>query len=540
MAKEIKLVGAREAAIAGMNTLANAVTSTLGPKGQLVLLPDGSVTKDGVTVAKAVELSDPFENLGARLAKEVASKTADGAGDGTTSATALAQAITNIGLKNIVAGASAVSIKTGISIAAASTIKNLKQLSKPVTTPEEVAQVGTVSANNDTKIGDMLSEAMDKVGMDGVITVDKSRGAETTLDVKVGIQIDRGYLSHMFMTDDLKAVAEYENAKIIVTDLEIVSYNDIYPVLAAAAKEQSPIIIIADDIKGEALEGMIQNKLRSGLKVVAIKAPEFGNVREAVLEDIAIATGAKFISSKAGYQANHIVLEMAGKVGRAVISAKSTTLYNGAGSEESLTARCEVIKAGIEKSTMGYEKENYQRRLARLAGGIAVIHVGASTETELGEKLDRVEDALHATRAAVEEGIVPGGGITLIHAANMALDELMATPITDDVLIGVKTFVDACHAPFSKIVANCGYNPEVVLHKVMTEAEHGAKIDYEIGYNAATDTIQNMYDAGVIDPVKVTRLIVENAVSITNILLNINCIIAETEAAPAFPGYPMM
>lgn len=544
MTKEIKLDGAREALVTGMNKLADAVASTLGPKGQLVIIDKGygapSATKDGVTVAKAVELSDPFENLGAQLAKEVASKTADNAGDGTTTSVVLARAITNIGLKNITAGASAVAVKNGISIAATKTIAHLKTLSKPVTTPEEVAQVGSVSANNDTEIGGLLSEAMDKVGMDGVITVDKSRTIDTTLDVKTGMQLDRGYLSHFFMTDDIKAVAEYENAKVIVTDMELVSYKDIYPLLSAAVTAGVPLIVIADDVKGEALEGMIANKLRSGLKIVAIKAPEFGNVRQGILEDIAIATGATFVSSKAGYQPSNIVIEMAGTVSKAVVSAKSTTLYSGAGKEEELQARCEIIKAGIEKATTGYEKENYQRRLARLSGGIAVIHVGATTESELNEKLDRVEDALHATRAAVEEGIVPGGGLTLVHAAQRALDEIEPLFLEDDVMIGVKTFVEACRAPFNKIVSNGGFNADVVFDRVMTRAEVGAKVDYELGYNAANMQIENMYSVGVIDPVKVTRSAVENAVSITNIMLNTNCIIAQVETAPEYPGVPMM
>ena len=525
---------ARAALKRGVDQLAEAVKVTLGPKGRNVVIDkkfgSPTITKDGVTVAKEVELSDPIENMGAQMVKEVATKTSDLAGDGTTTATVLAQAIFREGLKNVTAGANPMALKRGIDKAVQAVVEELKAISVPTTGKKEIAQVGTISANNDKEIGDLIAEAMEKVGKDGVITVEEAKGLETTLDTVEGMQFDRGYVSPYFVTDPDKMEAVLEDGMILIHDKKISSMKDLLPILEKVAQLSKPLLIIAEDIEGEALATLVVNKLRGTLKVCAVKAPGFGDRRKAMLEDVAVLTGGRVISEEVGFKLENATVEQLGRAKRIVVDKDNTTLIDGAGTDDAIKGRVKEIKAAVEKTTSDYDREKLQERLAKIAGGVAVINVGAATESEMKEKKARVEDALHATRAAVEEGIVPGGGVALIRAQRALKDLKFAD---HDEQVGVDIIRRAIEEPIRMIVQNAGGEGSMVVEKVRS-----AK-DNTFGYNALTDTYEDLVQAGVIDPTKVTRTALQNAASIAGLLLTTEALIVEKkEDRPGAGGPP--
>jgi len=515
-------VEARSALKKGVDKLAEAVKVTLGPKGRNVVIDRkfGSplITKDGVTVAKEVELEDSIENMGAQMVKEVATKTSDLAGDGTTTATVLAQAIFREGLKNVTAGANPMSLKRGIDKAVEKIIGELKTLSVPTKGKREIAQVGTISANNDEEIGNLIADAMEKVGKDGVITVEEAKGLETTLETVEGMQFDRGYLSPYFITDPDRMEAALEDAFILIYDKKISSMKDLLPVLEKVAQMGRPLLIIAEDVEGEALATLVVNKLRGTLKIAGVKAPGFGDRRKAMLQDIAVLTGGQVISEEVGFKLENAVLSDLGRAKRIVVDKDNTTIVDGAGENEAIQGRIKEIRAAIDKSTSDYDREKLQERLAKLAGGVAVINVGAATETEMKEKKARVEDALHATRAAVEEGIVPGGGVALLRA-QAAIREFRLDD--QDENIGVRIIERSLEEPIRQISANAGVEGSIVVAKVREND------NTNFGYNARTDEYEDLVQAGVIDPTKVTRTALQNAASIAGLLLTTESVVVE-------------
>jgi chaperonin GroEL len=533
-AKELQFnTEARSKLKRGIDQLAEAVKVTLGPKGRNVVIDkkfgSPTVTKDGVTVAKEIELSDPIENMGAQMVKEVATKTSDLAGDGTTTATVLAQAIFREGLKNVTAGANPMELKRGIDKAVEAVTEMLKSLSAPSAGKKEIAQVGTISANNDKEIGNLIAEAMEKVGKDGVITVEEARGLETTLETVDGMQFDRGYLSPYFVTDPEKMEAVQEDAYILIHDKKISAMKELLPILEKVAQSGRPLVIIAEDVDGEALATLVVNKLRGTLKVTAVKAPGFGDRRKEMLRDIAVLTGGQVISEEVGFKLENATLNDLGRAKRIVVDKDNTTLVDGKGKEGDIQGRINEIKAAVEKTTSDYDREKLQERLAKLSGGVAVINVGAATETEMKEKKARVEDALHATRAAVEEGIVAGGGVALIRA-QAALDKIRGT---EDEKIGVDIVRRALEEPIRMIAQNAGAEGSIVVAKVKESK------DKNFGYNAATDVYEDLVKAGVIDPTKVTRTALQNAASIAGLLLTTECVVVEKkEDKPAPAGPP--
>ncbi|MBN2684925.1 MAG: chaperonin GroEL [Pontiellaceae bacterium] len=531
MAKQIIFdVEARDAMLRGVEKLSNAVKVTLGPKGRNVILDkkfgSPTVTKDGVSVAKEIELEDAFENMGAQMVKEVASKTSDIAGDGTTTATVLAEAIYREGLKNVTAGANPMSLKRGIDKAVEAMVAQLAKLSKKVKTSEEIAQVGTISANGDATIGNIIAEAMDKVGKDGTITVEEAKSIETTLDVVEGMQFDKGYLSPYFITDANTMEAVLEDPYILLFEKKVSNLQDMLPLLQSVAKTGKPFLIIAEDIEGEALATLVVNKLRGTLNVCAVKAPGFGDRRKAIMGDLAVLTGGKFITEDLGIKLESVTLDDLGTAKRVSIGKDDTTIVEGAGKASDIKARIDQIRRQIEDTTSDYDREKLQERLAKLAGGVAVINVGAATETEMKEKKDRVDDALHATRAAVEEGIVPGGGIALLRVQK-ALDKVEAE---GDEAVGVNIVRKAIEAPLRQLVANAGEEGAIIVQEVK-------KGKQSFGYNVATGEYVDMIEAGIIDPAKVTRSALQNAASIAGLLLTTECMVADLpeKNAPAMP-----
>ena len=531
MAKELFFnTDARDRLKKGVDALADAVKVTLGPKGRNVIIDKKfgapSITKDGVTVAKEIELDQPIENMGAQLVKEVASKTADDAGDGTTTATVLTQAIFGVGIKNVAAGANPMDLKRGIDKAVAEVVGELRASSKEISTSKEIAQVGTISANNDEEIGNMIADAMEKVGKDGVITVEEAKGTETEVKTVEGMQFDRGYLSPYFTTNTEKMEAELENPYILIYDKKISSMKELLPVLEPVAQSGRPLLIIAEDVDGEALATLVVNKIRGALKVAAVKAPGFGDRRKAMLEDIATLTGGTVISEERGFKLENATVEYLGSAEKVNIDKDNTTIVNGAGESDAIQARIGEIKSQIEKTTSDYDREKLQERLAKLSGGVAILYIGAATEVEMKEKKDRVDDALHATRAAVQEGVVVGGGVALLRAAK-ALDNLKGANEDEDT--GINIIRQAVEAPLRTIVSNAGGEGSVVINKIREN-------DGTYGYNARTDKYEDLFAAGVIDPTKVTRLALENAASIASLLLTTECVIADVkEDAPAMP-----
>jgi chaperonin GroEL len=524
MAKQILFdTDARDKLKRGVDTLANAVKVTLGPKGRNVIIDkkfgSPAITKDGVTVAKEIELADAIENMGAQLVKEVASKTADQAGDGTTTATVLAQAIYTIGAKNVAAGANPMELKRGIEKAVTAIVKELHAQSKSITTSKEITQVATISANNDHEIGQMIADAMDKVGKEGVITVEEARGTETEVKTVEGMQFDRGYLSPYFVTNTEKMEAEMDRPFILISEKKVSSMKELLPVLEAVAQTGRPLMIIAEDVDGEALATLVVNKIRGALKVCAVKAPGFGDRRKAMLEDIAILTGGTVISEERGFKLENVEITMLGQCEKALVDKDNTTIINGGGEDAEIKGRVGQIKAQIESTTSDYDKEKLQERLAKLSGGVAIIYIGAATEVEMKEKKDRVDDALHATRAAVEEGIVAGGGVAFIRA-QAALDAIEI--VSPDEKTGINIIRNAIEAPLRTIVANAGGEGSVVVQEVKT-----GKGAY--GYNARDDRYEDMIAAGIIDPTKVTRLALENAASIAGLLLTTEAVVCDIQ-----------
>ena len=512
---------AREKLKKGVDTMANAVKITLGPKGRNVILDKKfgapSVTKDGISVAKEIELKDKIENMGAQLVKEVASKTADSAGDGTTTATLLAQSIFTHGIKNVAAGANPMDLKRGIDKAIAAVVEQLKKNSKPISGSKEIEQVATISANNDSMIGKMIADAMEKVGKDGVITVEEAKGTSTEVKVAEGMEFDRGYLSPYFVTNTEKMESELDNPYILIYDKKISSMKELLPLLESVSQIGKPLLIIAEDVDGEALAALIVNKMRGTLKVAAVKAPGFGDRRKAMLEDIAVLTGGTAISEERGYKLENATLEYLGTAEKVNMDKENTIIVNGGGKKEDIQARINQLKVQIENTTSDYDKEKLQERLAKLSGGVAILYIGAATEVEMKEKKDRVDDALHATRAAVQEGIVPGGGVALIRT----MDALEGVQVdNEDQATGVAIIKASLEAPLRTIVANAGGEASIVLQRVKEGKD-------DFGYNAGTDTYENLYKAGVIDPTKVTRLALENAASIASLLLTTECVVAE-------------
>ena len=523
MAKDIKFdIEARDALKRGVDALANAVKVTLGPKGRNVVIDkkfgSPTITKDGVTVAKEIELEDAVENMGAQMVKEVASKTADIAGDGTTTATVLAQEIVSTGLKNVAAGANPMDLKRGIDKAVKAVVNELQKQSIEVgDNLNKIEQVASISANNDNAIGALIAEAMAKVKKEGVITVEEAKGTDTTVEVVEGMQFDRGYLSPYFVTNAEKMEAELDNPFILIYDKKISNMKDVLPILEQTTQSGRPILIIAEDVDGEALATLVVNKIRGSLKIAAVKAPGFGDRRKAMLEDIAILTGGTVISEERGFKLENTTLEMLGQTDKIVIDKDNTTIVNGKGEKDAITLRVNQIKAQMETTSSDYDREKLQERLAKLAGGVAVLYVGAASEVEMKEKKDRVDDALHATRAAVEEGIVPGGGVALVRAAK-ALNSIKAE--NEDEKTGVQIITKAIEAPIRQIVANAGGEGAVIVSKIQE-----GKADF--GYNAKTDTFEHMLEAGIIDPTKVTRVALENAASVAAMLLTTECVLAD-------------
>lgn len=538
MAKEIFYDwNAREGLKKGVDALANAVKVTLGPKGRNVIIDKKfgapHITKDGVTVAKEIELCTPIENMGAQMVKEVASKTNDQAGDGTTTATVLAQAIFNTGLKNVTAGANPMELKRGIDLAVAEVVKHLKGLSREVgDNHQKIAQVAAISANNDSNVGDIIAEAMSKVKKEGVITIEEAKGTETTVKIVEGMQFDRGYISPYFITDGEKMETVYENPFILIYDKKISNMKEFLPVLEKVVQTGRPLLVISEDVESEALATLVVNRLRAGLKIVAVKAPGFGDRRKEMLEDIAILTGGLVISEEKGFKLEDATLEMLGSAEKITVDKENTTIVSGKGNKEQLEARIAQIKSQIEKTTSDYDREKLQERLAKLAGGVAVIYVGAASEVEMKEKKDRFDDALHATRAAIEEGIIPGGGVGYI----TAIDKLEKLKVeTEDQKIGVEIIRRALEEPLRQIVANAGKEGSVVVNRLR-------KSQNKVGYNARTDKYEDLFAAGVIDPTKVARVALENAASIAGMLLTTECVLAEikeeTPQMPAGGGMP--
>ena len=536
MSKQIYFdVEARDKLKRGVDALANAVKVTLGPKGRNVVIGKKfgapQITKDGVTVAKEIELKDPIENMGALMVKEVASKTADVAGDGTTTATVLAQAIIQAGLKNVAAGANPMDLKRGIDKAVTELVKNLKKISKEVGSDNsKIKQIATISANNDETIGALIAEAMKVVGNDGVITVEEAKGTETDVKIVEGMQFDRGYLSPYFVTNADKMITEMENPLILISEKKISSMKELMPILEPVVQAGKGLLIIAEDVDGEALGTLVVNRLRGSLKVAAVKAPGFGDRRKAMLEDIAILTGGQVISEERGMTLENVTMDMLGTAEKIEIDKDNTTIINGKGDKKAISSRVGQIRAQIEATTSDYDREKLQERLAKLAGGVAVLYVGAATEVEMKEKKDRVDDALAATRAAVQEGIVPGGGVALIRAIEN-LDKLKGE--NEDEMTGIAIVRRAAEEPLRQIIANAGEEGAVIVQKVKEGKD-------DFGYNARTDKFENLYKAGVIDPTKVTRIAIENAASIASMLLTTECVIAdepeENNAAAAMAG----
>jgi chaperonin GroEL len=532
-AKELLFsIDARAKLKRGVDALADAVKITLGPKGRNVVIDkkfgSPTITKDGVTVAKEIELSDPIENMGAQMVKEVATKTSDLAGDGTTTATVLAQAIFREGLKNVTAGANPMELKRGIDRAVEAVVEQLRAISVPSAGKKEIAQVGTISANNDKEIGNLIAEAMEKVGKDGVITVEEAKGLETTLETVEGMQFDRGYLSPYFVTDPEKMEVVLDDPYILIHDKKISAMKELLPLLEKVAQSGKPLLIIAEDVEGEALATLVVNKLRGTLKVAAVKAPGFGDRRKEMLRDIGVLTGGQVISEELGFKLENATLADMGRAKRVVVDKDNTTIVDGRGKPDDIKGRIAEIRGAIEKSTSDYDREKLQERLAKLSGGVAVINVGAATETELKEKKARVEDALHATRAAVEEGIVPGGGVALIRAQS-ALDKIKGT---EDEKIGVEIVRRALEEPIRMIAQNAGAEGSIVVAKVKESKEKN------FGYNAATDTYEDLVRAGVIDPTKVTRTALQNAASIAGLLLTTECVVVEKKEDKPAPAAP--
>lgn len=535
MAKEIKFdIDARERLQKGIDQLANAVKVTLGPNGRNVVIDKKfgapQITKDGVTVAKEIELSESYANLGAQMVKEVASKTGDDAGDGTTTATVLAQAIVNVGLKNVTAGANPMELKRGIDLAVSKVVEHIRKQAHVVGEDNsKIEQVARISANNDVEIGRLIAQAMDKVGHEGVITVEEAKGIETTVEVVEGMQFDRGYISPYFVTNTEKMQAELENPYILIHDKKISTMKDLLPVLEQTAQSGRPLLIISEDVDGEALATLVVNRLRGSLKVAAVKAPGFGDRRKEMLQDIAVLTGGTVISEETGLKLENATIEMLGQAEKVTIDKENTTVVNGSGDKDAIEQRAQQIKAQIANTTSDYDKEKLQERLAKLAGGVAVLYVGAASEVEMKEKKDRVDDALSATRAAVEEGIVPGGGVAYIRAI-AALEGL--TGENDDQTTGVEIVKRAIEEPLRQIVANAGKEGAVIVQKV--REGKGA-----YGYNARIDQFQDFYESGVIDPAKVTRVALENAASIAGMFLTTECVLVEEkEEEPAASGMP--
>ena len=536
MSKQIYFdVEARDKLKRGVDALANAVKVTLGPKGRNVVIGKKfgapQITKDGVTVAKEIELKDPIENMGAQMVKEVASKTADVAGDGTTTATVLAQAIIQAGLKNVAAGANPMDLKRGIDKAVTELVKNLKKISKEVGSDNsKIKQIATISANNDETIGALIAEAMKVVGNDGVITVEEAKGTETDVKIVEGMQFDRGYLSPYFVTNADKMITEMENPLILISEKKISSMKELMPILEPVVQAGKGLLIIAEDVDGEALGTLVVNRLRGSLKVAAVKAPGFGDRRKAMLEDIAILTGGQVISEERGMTLENVTMDMLGTAEKIEIDKDNTTIINGKGDKKAISSRVGQIRAQIEATTSDYDREKLQERLAKLAGGVAVLYVGAATEVEMKEKKDRVDDALAATRAAVQEGIVPGGGVALIRAIEN-LDKLKGE--NEDEMTGIAIVRRAAEEPLRQIIANAGEEGAVIVQKVKEGKD-------DFGYNARTDKFENLYKAGVIDPTKVTRIAIENAASIASMLLTTECVIADepedTNSAAAMAG----
>jgi chaperonin GroEL len=535
-AKDVKFsTDARDRMLRGVDILANAVKVTLGPKGRNVVLEKSfgapRITKDGVTVAKEIELSDKFENMGAQMVREVASKASDVAGDGTTTATVLAQSIVREGAKAVAAGMNPMDLKRGIDLAVAEAVKDIQARAKKVASSEEIAQVGTISANGDASIGEMIAQAMQKVGNEGVITVEEAKTAETELDVVEGMQFDRGYLSPYFITNAEKMIAELEDPYILIHEKKLSSLQSLLPILEAVVQTSKPLLIVAEDIEGEALATLVVNKLRGGLKIAAVKAPGFGDRRKAMLEDIAILTAGQTISEDLGIKLENVTLDMLGRAKRIRIDKESTTIIDGAGKKEDIEARVSQIKAQIEETTSDYDREKLQERLAKLAGGVAVIRVGGSTEIEVKEKKDRVDDAMHATRAAVEEGIVPGGGTALLRA-KAAVAKL--TTDNPDVKAGISIVMRALEAPIRQIAENAGVEGSTVVGKINDNTKSDT-----FGFNAQTEEFVDMLQAGIVDPAKVVRTALQNAASVAGLLVTTEAMVAEApkkETAPAMPG----
>ncbi len=534
-AKDVKFSQeARDRMLRGVDILANAVRVTLGPKGRNVVIEKSfgapRISKDGVTVAKEIELEDKFENMGAQMVREVASKTADQAGDGTTTATVLAHAIVREGAKSVAAGANPMDLKRGVDLAVARVVEGLSSKAKKVTSNDEIAQVGTISANGDAEIGQIIAEAMRKVGNEGVITVEEAKSLETELDIVEGMQFDRGYISPYFVTNPEKMTVELEDPYILIHEKKLSSLQAMLPVLEAVVQSGRPLLIIAEDVEGEALATLVVNKLRGGLKVAAVKAPGFGDRRKAMLEDIAVLTGGTVISEDLGIKLENVTLEMLGRAKRVSIDKENTTIVDGAGKKEDIEARASQIKTQIEETTSDYDREKLQERLAKLAGGVAVIKVGGATEVEVKERKDRVDDALHATRAAVEEGIVPGGGVALIRAAK-TLDELNAE--NEDQKVGISIVRKALMAPARQIFENAGEDGAVIVGKILENT------DYAYGYNAQTGEYGDLMSQGVIDPAKVVRHALQDAASVAGLLITTEAMVAERpkkEAAAPMPG----
>ncbi len=538
MAKEITFdTSARDKIKRGVDKLADAVKVTLGPKGRNVILDKKfgapTVTKDGVTVAKDIELKDAIENMGAQLVKEVASKTADAAGDGTTTATVLTQAIFGHGIKNVAAGANPMDLKRGIDKAVIAVVENLKKQSKKIKDSYEIAQVATISSNSDETIGKMIADAMDKVGKDGVITVEEAKGTETEVKTVEGMQFDRGYLSPYFVTNTEKMEAELESPYILIYDKKISAMKELLPILEQTAQTGKPLLIISEEVEGEALATLVVNKIRGSLKVAAVKAPGFGDRRKAMLEDIAVLTGGQLISEEQGFKLENATLDMLGRAEKINIDKDNTTIVNGAGKKADIQARVGQIKAQVESTTSDYDKEKLQERLAKLSGGVAILYVGAATEVEMKEKKDRVDDALHATRAAVQEGIVPGGGVAYIRAIEALKDAESIGTINEDEATGVNIVRLALEAPLRTIAENAGQEGSVIVNKV-----RDGKKDY--GYNARINKFESFFEAGIIDPTKVSRLALENAASIAGMLLTTEAVVSdlpeEKDSAPAMGG----
>ncbi|HPH46108.1 MAG TPA: chaperonin GroEL, partial [Chryseolinea sp.] len=537
MAKEITFdTTARDKIKKGVDKLANAVKVTLGPKGRNVILDKKfgapTVTKDGVSVAKEIELKDPIENMGAQLVKEVASKTADAAGDGTTTATVLTQAIYSHGIKNVAAGANPMDLKRGIDKAVAAVVENLKKQSKKIKDSSEIAQVATISSNSDETIGKMIADAMEKVGKDGVITVEEAKGTETEVKTVEGMQFDRGYLSPYFVTNTEKMEADLDQPYVLIYDKKISSMKELLPILEQTAQTGKPLVIIAEEVEGEALATLVVNKIRGALRVAAVKAPGFGDRRKAMLEDIAVLTGGKVIAEEQGLKLENATLEDLGRAEKINIDKDNTTIVNGSGKKADIQSRIGQIKAQIETTTSDYDKEKLQERLAKLSGGVAILYIGAATEVEMKEKKDRVDDALHATRAAVQEGIVPGGGVAYIRAIEALKNIETLGLANEDQATGVNIVRLSLEAPLRTIAENAGQEGSVIVNKV----RDGKK---DFGYNARDNKFEAFFDAGIIDPTKVTRLALENAASIAGLLLTTEAVVSEiaeeSSAAPAMP-----